>query len=90
MGDPRTAALDPIFWLHHANIDRLWDEWIRQGGAFTNPQEAGWLTDLSFVLHDATGAVVSFTPSQMLDTTKVLTGYQYDRYDDPIPSAAIS
>jgi len=18
---------DPIFWLHHANIDRLWDEW---------------------------------------------------------------
>ena len=24
MSDPRTAALDPIFWLHHANIDRLW------------------------------------------------------------------
>jgi tyrosinase len=88
MGDPRTAALDPIFWLHHANIDRLWDEWIRQGGAFTNPQEAAWLTDLSFVLHDATGAVVSFTPSQMLDTTQVLTGYQYDRYDDPIPPPA--
>ena len=20
----RTAAQDPVFWLHHANIDRLW------------------------------------------------------------------
>jgi len=27
MGDPRTAARDPIFWLHHANVDRLWNRW---------------------------------------------------------------
>jgi tyrosinase len=27
MGDVPTAALDPIFWLHHCNIDRLWAEW---------------------------------------------------------------
>ena len=26
--NPDTAALDPIFWLHHANIDRLWSVWI--------------------------------------------------------------
>jgi tyrosinase len=24
-----TSTLDPIFWLHHANIDRLWTEWAR-------------------------------------------------------------
>lgn len=29
MGEPLTAALDPIFWLHHANIDRLWLNWMR-------------------------------------------------------------
>jgi tyrosinase len=23
------APLDPIFWLHHANVDRLWTEWER-------------------------------------------------------------
>jgi len=23
------SPLDPIFWLHHANIDRLWTEWER-------------------------------------------------------------
>lgn len=22
------APLDPIFWLHHANIDRLWSAWV--------------------------------------------------------------
>lgn len=27
MKDPRTAALDPIFWLHKCNIDRLWWQW---------------------------------------------------------------
>lgn len=28
MLDPLTAALDPVFWLHHANIDRLWSKWM--------------------------------------------------------------
>ena len=27
MQSPATAAGDPIFWLHHANIDRLWEVW---------------------------------------------------------------
>ncbi len=24
------APVDPIFWLHHANVDRLWDLWTRR------------------------------------------------------------
>jgi tyrosinase len=29
-----TAANDPIFWVHHTNIDRLWSEWqSRNAGA---------------------------------------------------------
>jgi hypothetical protein len=27
---PETAALDPVFWLHHANIDRLWSKWMER------------------------------------------------------------
>lgn len=27
MGDFMSPC-DPIFWLHHANIDRIWEEWI--------------------------------------------------------------
>jgi hypothetical protein len=24
------SPVDPIFWLHHANVDRLWDVWTRR------------------------------------------------------------
>ena len=27
MGRTTTAGRDPVFWLHHANIDRLWEVW---------------------------------------------------------------
>jgi peptidoglycan hydrolase-like protein with peptidoglycan-binding domain/subtilisin family serine protease len=37
-----TAARDPIFWLHHANIDRLWEVWLRQPGR-RNPTDRRWL-----------------------------------------------
>ena len=87
MTDPNTAALDPIFWLHHSNIDRLWEVWTHRDATFTNPDVAAWLTDVPFVLHDSTGAVVTFTPSQMLDTTTVRHGYRYDDIADPIPAA---
>jgi len=63
MGDPETAALDPIFWLHHANIDRLWEVWTHRNPSFVDPTNATWLTGLSFELHDRAGAIQSYTPS---------------------------
>ena len=30
------SPLDPIFWLHHCNIDRIWDRWNRLGRANTS------------------------------------------------------
>lgn len=92
MSDPDTAALDPIFWLHHSNIDRLWEVWS-QRPADTDPGSATWLTGVTFPLHDASGAVVTFDASQMRDTTKLRHGYRYDDVSDPIarnPAAAAS
>jgi hypothetical protein len=40
MNDPGVAALDPIFYLHHANIDRMWALWNHSSNA--NPADAGW------------------------------------------------
>jgi tyrosinase len=31
MANPLLAARDPTFFLHHANIDRLWKRWLDQG-----------------------------------------------------------
>jgi tyrosinase len=35
-----TAPTDPIFWMHHANIDRLWSQW-QQTHAGLNPNLPG-------------------------------------------------
>lgn len=40
MADPRTAGLDPVFWLHHANIDRLWQVWLNRDPSHQNPTES--------------------------------------------------
>jgi tyrosinase len=78
MSDPATAALDPIFWLHHCNIDRLWEVWRNKGPDYRNPTDSQWLTDVAFDMRDGTGAPFTFTCEDMLDTTKVLHGYRYD------------
>jgi tyrosinase len=31
------SPIDPIFWLHHANIDRLWTAWQQSGGGRSTP-----------------------------------------------------
>jgi tyrosinase len=42
MSDPSTAAADPIFWMHHANLDRLWWQWYNSPqGNHQNPALAG-------------------------------------------------
>jgi tyrosinase len=83
MSFPSTAALDPIFWLHHCNIDRLWEVWRNQGPAFKNPATANWLTDVPFDMHDGNGGAFTFVSQDMLDTTTVLHGYKYDNV--PVP-----
>ncbi|MDP9343476.1 MAG: tyrosinase family protein [Actinomycetota bacterium] len=72
MGDPDTAAQDPIFWLHHANIDRLWWLWEQR---HRNPTDVAW-TGQSFDFVDAGGGSATLTGVDVLDTERQL-GYTY-------------
>lgn len=39
---PAVAVNDPVFWLHHCNVDRLWSIWQRKAAASGyRPQAAG-------------------------------------------------
>lgn len=81
MGSFSTAARDPIFWLHHANIDRLWKRWLDQGGGRGHADVADW-SNRTFTFFDETGTAVTLTGQQVLDTAAILPmGYRYD--DDP-------
>jgi hypothetical protein len=80
MGDPATAARDPIFWLHHAMIDRLWKVWLRLREGRRNPVGNPVWMDTQFTFFDENGAQVSMRGRDVLDTVNQLD-YQYD--DDP-------
>jgi tyrosinase len=84
MGSFTRAPLDPIFWLHHSNIDRLWEVWLQRDSAHQNPTTSDWLTSVSFDFHDASGSPVSMTPSQVLSTRAAPLSYEYDDISDPL------
>ncbi len=73
MGNPLTAAEDPIFWLHHANIDRLWTVWNATKG-HVNPSQHPWLTQ-EFELFEKAGKVVKQACEAVQDTKAL--GYVY-------------
>jgi tyrosinase len=82
-----TAALDPIFWLHHCNLDRLWAVWTRgpvEGHpAGTNPTASAWLTR-KFPFFDRRGATVRKRVEEVLDIEGQL-GYTYSNLPEPAP-----
>ncbi|WP_416365732.1 tyrosinase family protein [Sphingomonas aerolata] len=78
MGDPRYAALDPIFWLHHSNIDRLWERWRTMHPDLADPGDVRWRSTVGFDLHGADGEVWRFKPEDLLETALILHGYTYD------------
>ncbi len=89
MGDPNTAALDPIFWLHHANIDRLWSVWLGQGGGRANPGQDAWLNQ-SFPFYDETGTQVGLSVTEALDTVGDLEYVYQDEAQAVAPPAALA
>jgi tyrosinase len=78
-----TAGLDPIFWLHHANIDRLWDVWIAHWGADALPADDTWL-DTEFEFFDRDGSTtLKRKIRDLLDSAEL--GYEYESTEPPQP-----
>lgn len=87
MGSFNTAALDPVFWMHHANIDRIWEIW-RTMPDRANTTEAAWLTGVTFHFHDENRATLNETVQEVLDTTTQL-GYSYEDITAPVALEAL-
>lgn len=78
MGWVPTAAFDPIFWVHHSNIDRIWQKWTNSpyGENVTLKQ----LKDnpFNYVFFDENGQKVVYTPEQIMT---IIYDMDYD-FDD--------
>jgi tyrosinase len=89
------AASDPIFFVHHCQIDRLWATWQSFPNATynwgttgipgTDPSEADWKNSkFSFV--DENNKLVEVTAGGQLKTTDL--GYAYDALASLLPQVA--
>ena len=68
MGSVPTAALDPIFWLHHCNIDRLWNRWLAGGGGRANPPASDTVWhNTKFTFFDEFGEQVQMSGAELLN-----------------------
>ena len=82
MGQVPFAAQDPIFWMHHCNIDRLWVVWNQ---THPNPGTAAYLNK-SFVFANESGQQANAIVKDYTTTTKC--GYRYDNPAGPGPAIA--
>lgn len=74
MGSVPAAALDPIFYAHHANIDRLYECWLRVNEASRLPQSQAVLNQ-RYTFVDGDGSIVRRRVGDMLTSAQL--GYSY-------------
>jgi len=76
MADFATVGGDPLFYLHHANLDRIWESWNRLG--HTNPTDPKYL-DRTFAYGDRSGKRVDLSVTAADRVAQL--GYEYDAYE---------
>jgi len=81
MGRVPFAGGDPVFWMHHSNIDRLWASWNHNGGK--NPPSTTW-RDKEFTFAAADGKPAKKKNREVDDIAKL--GYSYDRLEPAPPN----
>lgn len=77
MGAVAYSSNDPIFWVHHANIDRMWDCWANIPG-HKNPSQTAYLNK-QFSYVDATGKLVTKRVKNLFDGSTIDVVYAQNK-----------
>ncbi len=87
MTSSETAAGDPVFYSHHANVDRFWSHWMRQPQQQIYPaQDAELWKQAPMYFYDEKGCLVEVRPIDLMcDET---LGYKYEPLQSPSFSTA--
>lgn len=80
MANVTVSPFDPIFWVHHANIDRLWSAWVQAGNGRTMPSTSDpyWTGSFNYG-----PAIRSMPRAWTYSTTSTYLDYQYDDLSMP-------
>ena len=80
MATPPTAGFDPIFSIHHTNIDRLWAEWSCMAGKkWGNMPPATWFQERPWFFFDAKGNCVNEPRYSYFDYKKLGIRFQNEK-----------
>ncbi|GAU42116.1 hypothetical protein TSUD_350900 [Trifolium subterraneum] len=80
MGHFYAAGRDPVFYAHHANIDRMWYVWKQLGKKRKNFSDPDWL-ESSFLFYDENKNLVEVKVKDSVDEKKL--GYRYQDVNIP-------
>lgn len=77
---PASSPNDPVFYMNHCNIDRMWEAWLTQHGRTYVPSQSAPASLLGHRINDLMSSLVSspMTPADMLDVRSI---YVYDSLD---------
>ncbi|MGB9365928.1 MAG: tyrosinase family protein [Xanthobacteraceae bacterium] len=82
MAVPKTAGFDPIFPIHHANIDRLWAEWsCTPGKKWGKLPDPAWFAERPWYFFDTKGNCVNEPRSTYFDYRKLGIRFKYEEPD---------
>ena len=79
------SPIDPIFWLHHANVDRLWVAWVAAAGGRKMPAKTTsyWAGSYTYT------SALTLPRTQTYDTrTNLAYYYQNESFPTALPALA--
>ncbi|KAI3755698.1 hypothetical protein L1987_55504 [Smallanthus sonchifolius] len=76
LGNFYSAGYDPAFYVHHGNVDRMWQIWRDLSPSNVDPSNTDWL-NASYVFYDENEELVRVYNKDCVDIKKM--GYDFER-----------